>query len=187
MTFFVCRGGAISYRRVNRSAPDTSACVLFLLALLLVLWAGSKLIAPRLAARAFERIGVEPLDVAMVVGDTGHRANRVFELMGFASINLPQLDGIGEVRCMGTAMGACGTVPFVTALALARHHALKREAPVLFVSNEDPYRRMVAVVQPHPVDNSLDKRRVNGGQASKMRGKRLGQIVEKWSRKTWID
>jgi hypothetical protein len=37
-------------------------------------------------------------------------------------------------------------VSFIAALALARHHALAREAPVLCVSNEDACRRIAALL-----------------------------------------
>lgn len=87
-------------------------------------------------------------DVTVLVGDTGHRADRVLELMGFASGAMPQLDGVLDVVRAGTASGTCGAVPFMMALALARHHALERVGPVLCVSNEDPYLRCATLVRP---------------------------------------
>jgi hypothetical protein len=36
----------------------------------------------------------------------------------------------------------------MTALALARHYTLDRKAPVLFISNEDPFERAVALIRP---------------------------------------
>jgi hypothetical protein len=101
-----------------------------------------------LVQRALDRGCVELSDVAMIVADTGHRSNRVLELMGLASATLPQLDGEADVVRVGVASGTCGAVPFMTALALARHHALERGAPVLCISNEEPYRRCVALIRP---------------------------------------
>lgn len=101
-----------------------------------------------LAERVIRRGAVEFSDVGMVVADTGHRANRTLELMGFAARAMPQLDGDDDVACVGTASGTCGAVPFMAALALARHHALERNAPVLCVSNEDPWLRCAALIRP---------------------------------------
>jgi hypothetical protein len=101
-----------------------------------------------LAERALNLGGAASADVAMIVADTGHRSNRVLELMGLASTAMPHLDGTDDVLRVGVASGNCGAVPFLTALALARHHALEREAPVLCVSNEDPYHRCTALVRP---------------------------------------
>ncbi len=86
--------------------------------------------------------------VAMLVADTGHRTSRVLELMELATAALPHLDAEADVLRTGGACGACGTVPFVTALALGRHHAIELEAPVLCISNEDPYRRSAVLVRP---------------------------------------
>jgi hypothetical protein len=86
--------------------------------------------------------------VAMIVADTGHRTSRVLELMGLASAALPQLDDSADVLRVGSASGTCGAVPFMTALALARHHAIERDAPVLCISNEDAYRRCAALIRP---------------------------------------
>jgi hypothetical protein len=87
-------------------------------------------------------------DVAMIVGDVGHRPNRMLELMGFASDEMPQLDDTDDVVRVGLASGTCGAVPFMTGLALARYYTLERDAPVLCTSNEDAYRRCVAMVRP---------------------------------------
>ena len=86
--------------------------------------------------------------VAMIVADTGHRTSRVLELMGLATAALPQLDEDADVLRVGAASGTCGAVPFMTALALGRHHAIERDAPVLCISNEDAYRRCAALIRP---------------------------------------
>lgn len=49
---------------------------------------------------------------------------------------------------IGLASGSCGAVPVITVLALARHYARERNAPVLCVSNEDPFLRGAALVRP---------------------------------------
>lgn len=89
-------------------------------------------------------------EVSMLVADTGQRTNRVFELMGLASNLLPQLDNAADVACVGVATGHCGSVPAVSALALASHLALQRAAPVLCVGNDDAQMRWVSVVRPPP-------------------------------------
>lgn len=86
--------------------------------------------------------------IAMLVADTGHRTSRVLELMEMTSAALAHLDADTEVLRTGGACGTCGAVPFVAALALARHHAIELEAPVLCISNEDPYRRSAVLVRP---------------------------------------
>lgn len=101
-----------------------------------------------LAARVLEQAGVVPSEIAMIVADTGHAGSRKLELAAFASSMLPQLDATADIAHVGNAVGACGAVPFVTALALAYRHARERMVPVLCVSNEDPYRRCVALLRP---------------------------------------
>jgi hypothetical protein len=61
---------------------------------------------------------------------------------------LPQLDETDDVVRVGAASGTCGAVPFIAALVLGRHYVLEREAAVLCVSNEDAYRRVVALIRP---------------------------------------
>lgn len=90
----------------------------------------------------------EAATVAMLVADTGHRTGRVLELMELTAAALAHLDADTELLCVGSACGTCGAVPFVTALALARHHAIALEAPVLCISNEDPYRRSAVLIRP---------------------------------------
>jgi hypothetical protein len=102
-----------------------------------------------LAQAALKRDAAE-LSATTIVADTGHRASRVLELMGMASSALPELDADTDIVRVGAASGACDAVPFVTALALARHQALERLAPVLFISNEDPFHRCAAVIRPAP-------------------------------------
>ena len=94
---------------------------------------------------ALAHAGAAPADVAMVVADTGERPRRVLELMGSVAA-LSRLDPGRDIVHVGTACGSCGVVSFIAALALARHHALAREAPVLCVSNEDACRRIAALL-----------------------------------------
>ena len=96
---------------------------------------------------------VDVADIAMIVADTAHRPNRVLELMGLTAPTIPQLDATDDVVRIGLGSGSCGTVPFVTVLALARHYALERSAPVLCISNEDPLLRAAALVRPQPAVN----------------------------------
>jgi hypothetical protein len=106
-----------------------------------------KLLA-ELSERALKRNGMNTADVAMLIADTGQHAGRVLELMAHVSAGLPQLDETDDVVRVGVASGTCGAVSFITALVLGRHYVLEREAPVLCVSNEDPYRRVVVLMRP---------------------------------------
>jgi hypothetical protein len=100
-----------------------------------------------LSERVLKRSSANAPDVAMLIADTGHRSIRVLELLAHASAGLPQLDETDDVVRVGVGSGTCDAVPFIAALALAHHYVLEREAPVLCVSNEDPYRRVVALVR----------------------------------------
>ena len=86
--------------------------------------------------------------IAKLITDTGHRTSRVMELMELATTKLKDLDPEADILRLGGACGSCGAVPFVAALALARHHVIELEAPVLCISNEDPYRRSAVLVRP---------------------------------------
>jgi hypothetical protein len=101
----------------------------------------------QLAETACRRAAVRMPTISMIIGDAGHRQNRVAELMGFVSAKLPQLDASDDVVRSGLATGTAGAVPFITGLALARYYVLDREASALFVSNEDAYRRSVGLVR----------------------------------------
>jgi hypothetical protein len=61
---------------------------------------------------------------------------------------IPQLDAADDIIRIGLGSGSCGAVPFMTSLAMARYYALERSAPVLCISNEDPYLRSAALVRP---------------------------------------
>jgi hypothetical protein len=82
-----------------------------------------------------------------LVADTGHRSSRVLELMAHVSAELSQLEEVDGVVRIGAGCGTCGDVPFITALALARHYVVERNAPVLCIGNEDPYCRVVALMR----------------------------------------
>jgi 3-oxoacyl-(acyl-carrier-protein) synthase len=97
--------------------------------------------------RSLQRGGIASAEVGMVIADTGQRANRVFELMERLSVAMPQLDDKEDVLRVGAACGSCGAVPFITALALARHFAIERGVNVVCVSNEDPFQRVVGLVR----------------------------------------
>jgi hypothetical protein len=101
-----------------------------------------------LTEKVLARAAAQADQVAMIVADTGHRTSRVLELLGLAGAALPQLDDEADVLRLGAGCGTCGAVPFMTALAMARHHAIERNAPILCISNEDAYRRSAALVRP---------------------------------------
>lgn len=106
----------------------------------------SKLLG-ELSERVLKRSGISAPDVAMLIADTGHRSSRMLELMGHVTAELPQLEETGDLIRVGVASGTCGVVPFMTALALGHDYVMERAAPVLCVSNEDPHRRVVALVR----------------------------------------
>ena len=93
------------------------------------------------------RAGVGSEEIAMVIGDAGRHPDRLLELTGFVGAALPRLDAAADVVRIGSGGGNCEAVPFMTGLALARYYTLEREASSLFASNEDPYRRSVALVR----------------------------------------
>ncbi|QOL50816.1 hypothetical protein [Massilia litorea] len=103
-----------------------------------------------LAQRAVQAAGLGLSDLACVAADTDHRTSRGLELMGLVSSALPDLDTTADVLRTGVATGTCGAVPFMCALALARHAALAGNAPALFVSHEDPFTCSMALVAPPP-------------------------------------
>jgi hypothetical protein len=106
----------------------------------------SKLLG-ELSERVLKHSGINAPDVAMLIADTGHRSSYVLELMGHVSALLPQLDETGDVVRVGVASGTCDAVSFITALALGRHYVIEREAAVLCISNEEPCRRVVALMR----------------------------------------
>jgi hypothetical protein len=68
--------------------------------------------------------------------------------MGLSTPAIAQVDAADDIVRIGLGSGSCGAVPFVTVLALARHYALERQAPVLCIGNEDPILRSAALVRP---------------------------------------
>ncbi len=101
-----------------------------------------------MATQACKTGAIALSQVAMVVADTAHRANRVLELMGLGAPAIPQVDTGDDIVRIGLGSGSCGAVPFMTVLALARHYALERGAPILCIGNEDPVLRSAALVRP---------------------------------------
>lgn len=101
-----------------------------------------------LAAQLGKAGAIDLSRISMVVADTGHRSNRVLELMGLGAPALPQVDASDDIVRIGLGSGSCGAVPVITVLALAQHYARERNAPVLCVSNEDPFLRGAALVRP---------------------------------------
>jgi len=104
-----------------------------------------------LAERTAHAAGMPLSDIAALVADTDHRSSRTLELMSLAASALPELDATTDVLCSGVALGHCGAVPMIGALALARHAVLANNAPALFLSNDDPFTCCMAVVGPPPV------------------------------------
>ncbi len=101
-----------------------------------------------LAARVLKSTSIDVTNLGMVVGDASHRRQCMHELMGFTSATMPQLDSTADVASVGPGCGSCGAVPFVTALALAWHYALRKGKPVLYMSNDDPELGHAVLVRP---------------------------------------
>lgn len=101
-----------------------------------------------LAQRAVQATGLALSDLACVAADTDQRTSRGLELMGFSASALPDLDLTADVWRTGVATGTCGAVPFLCALALARHAALENNAPALFLGHDDPITYSMALVGP---------------------------------------
>lgn len=109
--------------------------------------AGSKQVS-ELAERVLKFGALESSNVGMVVADADHRARPTRELMEFVSGTMRQLDGTDDVASVGLATGNCGAVPFMTALALARHHALERDAAVLCISTGNTAGGFAVLIRP---------------------------------------
>lgn len=101
-----------------------------------------------LVEQASKAVAVDISQISMVVADTAHRPNRVLELMGLSAPAIPQVDASDDIIRVGLGSGSCGAVPLMTVLALARHYALERNAPILCIGNEDAYLRSAALVRP---------------------------------------
>lgn len=97
---------------------------------------------------ALQAAQVDGAAIALVAADTGHRTSRVTELMHVVTAAAPQLDPGADVISVGASCGSCGAVTWLTALAVAGAEAQERAAPVLCISNEDPYRRYAALLRP---------------------------------------
>ncbi|HEX8610951.1 MAG TPA: hypothetical protein VF800_06640 [Telluria sp.] len=104
-----------------------------------------------LSEQVLARAASAAAEVKLIVADTGNRTTRVMEAMSLAGALLPELDGDDELLQVGSASGTCGAVPFLAALAVAAQQAAKLNAPVLCLSNEDPFRRCAALVRPATV------------------------------------
>jgi len=103
-----------------------------------------------LAQRAVLAGARQLTEVNYLAADTDQHAGRALELMHLASSALPQLDTTGDVAQAGVGTGSCGAVPWMCALALARHAVLLNNAPALFMSNDDPFICTMALVGPPP-------------------------------------
>ena len=101
-----------------------------------------------LAQRALQAGARQLAEVSYLAADTDQRSGRALELMALASSALPQLDPTTDVAQAGVGTGSCGAVPWVCALALARHAVLLNNASALFMSNDDPFTCTMALVSP---------------------------------------
>lgn len=88
---------------------------------------------------------------ARIVADTGHRSERVMELMAAAHALLPGLDPTQDIVTLGATTGHAGSAGAVAALAYAVHEIQTGQAgnaPVLCLTNEDPQQRCAVLITP---------------------------------------
>lgn len=104
-----------------------------------------------LADRSLNTARASAAEVRTIVADTGARSNRVLELMAYANRAVPEIDETEDILHAGSVCGTCGQVSFMSVLALAYHHASAHESPVLAISCDDDYRRVVAVLGARPL------------------------------------
>lgn len=105
-------------------------------------------VLPALVTGLLDRVQCDAASVAALTADTDHRRNRTMELMDLVTNGFKQLDPGADVVSVGAACGHGGAASYLTALALARHDAAERGAPVLCIGNLDPYRRDAALLAP---------------------------------------
>ena len=101
-----------------------------------------------LGAQQLKGAALDGAGLAMLVSDSDLRTSRYMEIKELVKEAAPQLDTADEVQHTGIAMGACGAASYLAALALARHHAIELNAPVLCASAADPFARSVALIRP---------------------------------------
>ncbi|MET0858551.1 MAG: hypothetical protein ABWY27_17515 [Telluria sp.] len=89
----------------------------------------------------------EPAAVATLCADADMRPSRTGELMGVASMLLPELDQATQMMSVGACCGSAGAVAPLAALVLAHHAALAEDGPVLCISNSDSLYRCALMVR----------------------------------------
>jgi hypothetical protein len=100
-----------------------------------------------LARHAIAESGIDAAAITAICTDADLRPNRVGELMGTASAELPQLDLATQMMSVGACCGSAGAVGPVAALALAHHEALESGGQVLCLSNSDSHYRCALIVR----------------------------------------
>jgi hypothetical protein len=100
-----------------------------------------------LCKEALQESEAEPAAIAAICADADLRPSRTGELMGMASMLLPELDLGSQMISVGACCGSAGAVGPLAALALAHHTALAEDGPVLCVSNSDSLYRCALVLQ----------------------------------------
>lgn len=100
-----------------------------------------------LAGRLLSDTDVAASGVSALVADADHRSSRVLETMALAHEDLPHLDAGADVCATGQACGQSGAVPYLAALALARHRVLDGAGAVLCVGTGDAVHRSAALVR----------------------------------------
>jgi hypothetical protein len=100
-----------------------------------------------LGKEAMSQGKIEPAAVTAICADADLRPTRMGELMGMASMLLPQLELETQMMSVGTCCGSAGAVGPLAALALAQHEALANGGQVMCVSNSDSHYRCALLVR----------------------------------------
>ena len=100
-----------------------------------------------LGRQALHEAKIEPAAVTALCADADLRPTRIGELMGMASVVLPELDQPTQMISAGACCGTAGAVGPLAALALAHHEAVENGGQVLCVSNADSHYRSALLVR----------------------------------------
>jgi hypothetical protein len=100
-----------------------------------------------LARHAIAESKIDAAAISAICSDADPRPNRVGELMGTASAELPQLDLATQMMSVGASCGSAGAVGPVAALALAHHEALESGGQALCLINSDSHYRCALIVR----------------------------------------
>lgn len=100
-----------------------------------------------LGRQALHEGKIDAAAVSAICADADVRPTRMGELMGMASVVLPELELASQMISAGACCGVAGAVGPVAALALAAHEAVENGGQVLCLSNSDSHYRCALLVR----------------------------------------